>query len=119
MKSWLRVLSITAPIVILCVSIVIYSIYWITTPGNYQQRVDLIEVGMSEKQVEAIMGLEGDFTAKTKKYAITGSNRQRVWVVGEKGDQLEIVIVFDADSRVVTKEIYKSSAILNRLFKDL
>jgi hypothetical protein len=120
MKRYLRLLAISAPIVaILLVGTVIYSIYWITTPGDYEQRFDRIKVGMSETEVQDIIGSEGDFTAKTKKYAISGNNRQRVWVVREKEEQLEIVIVFDANSRVVTKEIYKSSAILNRLFKDL
>jgi hypothetical protein len=120
MKHSLRVFAIGALIVaFLVVGFVVYLIYWITTPGDYEGRFDRIKVGMSEKEVEDIMGSEGDITAKTKKYAITGHNRQRVWAVTEKGENLELVVVFDADSQVVTKQIYKSSVILNEILKDL
>ena len=48
-----------------------------------------------------------------KKYRITGDNRQRVWTVCEKGQQMQMVIVFDSNSRVVDKEIWKSLPILD------
>ncbi len=107
-------------VVILVVGMVIYLIYWIRTPGDYQQRFDRINVGMSEQEVEDVLGSEGDVTAKTKKFLITGNNRQRVWHLKEKGDHVWIIVVFDGNSRVVNKEIEKHSVILNDyIFKDM
>jgi hypothetical protein len=118
MKSWWRFLRIAALTVgVLLFGIVTYFVYWYSMPGTFEQRFDRIEVGMTEKRVQDIMGSDGDATGK--KYRITGDERQRVWVVIEKGTRLEIVVVFDGDSRVATKDIYKTIVIINELFKDL
>jgi hypothetical protein len=90
---------------------------WYSRPGTFEQRYNRVEVGMTEEKVQNIMGSEGDTTGK--KYRITGDERQRVWVVTEKGTRLEIVVVFDDNSRVITKDIYKSPVIYERIFKDL
>jgi hypothetical protein len=121
MKRSLSFWGITGPIVvILFVGMVIYLIYWVTTPGDYQQRFNRINVGMSEQEVEDVLGSEGDVTAWIGEFPITGNNRQRVWHVKEKGDHVWIIVVFDGNSRVVNKGIEKHSVILNDyVFKDL
>jgi hypothetical protein len=115
MKRWLRILGIT--VIIVVIAFVGIIIYWASTAGTYESRYYDIQVGMSESEVQDIMGSKGDSTGKG--YRITGDNRQRVWLVEEKGQRLEIVIVFDSNSRVITKEIYKSSLIVNQLLKDM
>jgi hypothetical protein len=111
----LKVLAIAA--LILALVVVGAVIYLIVTPGDHEARYSSIEVGMSEKQVQDIMGSEGDSTLKN--YRIAGDNRQRVWLVKERGQRLEIVVVFDTRSRVVAKDIYKSSLIVNYILKDV
>src|SRR5882672_2509569 len=103
MKRW-KVLAIIGLIV--AIAVVLAVIYWTTTPGDYERRFSRIEVGMSEKDVQNLMGSEGK--SPLKKYAIAEDKRQRVWVITERGQQIEFVVVFDADSRVVTKEKYKA-----------
>jgi hypothetical protein len=115
LKLWLKAFGIIGLIVGMFVVLVV--IYWILTPGNYESRFSRIEVGMSESQVLDIMGSEGDSTHK--QYRIAGDNRQRVWVVKERGQRLEIVVVFDDDWRVIAKDLYKSSVMLNEVLKDL
>ena len=84
---------------------------WTVTPGDQERRFRQIRAGMFEGEVRIIMGSRGDPAAK--KYRITGDNRQRVWTVCEKGQQMQMVIVFDSSSRVVDKEIWKSLPILD------
>jgi hypothetical protein len=84
---------------------------WTVTPGDQERRFRQIRAGMFEGEVRSIMGSSGDPAAK--KYRITGDNRQRVWTVCEKGQRMQIVIVFDSTSRVVDKEIWKSLPILD------
>src|SRR2546421_8045544 len=84
---------------------------WTVTPGDQERRFRQIRAGMFEGEVRIIMGSRGDPAAK--KYRITGDNRQRVWTVCEKGQQMQMVIVFDNSSRVVDKEIWKSLPILD------
>jgi len=93
--------------------VVVILVCWMITPGQSERRFYQIQTGMSEKNIQNIMGSDGDSAGK--KYRITGDKRQRVWVVHEKIKQIEIVIVFDSDSRVAGKEIYKSLTILNYL----
>jgi hypothetical protein len=84
---------------------------WTVTPGDQERRFRQIRAGMFEGEVRIIMGSSGDPAAK--KYRITGDNRQRVWTVREKGQRMQMVIVFDSNSRVVDQEIWKSLPILD------
>jgi hypothetical protein len=115
LKRWLKAFGIAGLIVGIFVVLVV--IYWTLTPGNHESRYSRIEVGMPERQVLEIMGSEGE--SAQKGYRIAGDNRARVWVIKEKGQRLEIVVVFDDDSRVIAKDMYKSSVIMNEILKDL
>jgi hypothetical protein len=103
--------------VIVAIAGFVGTIYLTVTPGDYERRFSRIKMGMAEKDVQDLMGSEGNSTYA--KYIITGDNRQRVWVIKERGQQIVFVVVFDASSRVVAKELYKSSQIINYMFKDM
>jgi hypothetical protein len=118
MKDWQRLWRIGGEtLVAVAVALVIALIWWYAKSGPYEQRFDQIQIGMTEATVEDVMGSEDDLTRK--KYRITGDERQRVWVVTEKGYRLELVVVFGSDSRVLTKEIYKTRLLDEVIFKDL
>jgi hypothetical protein len=119
MKSAGKMLWVIGGLIValLVVAVLIGWICWFSKPGTYEQRFDRIETGMTETMVQDIMGSEGDLTKK--KYQITGDNRQRVWVITEKGYRLVLVVVFDTDSRVLTKGMYKTRLLDEIIFKDM
>jgi hypothetical protein len=115
MKRWLKLAAILGGII--GVAVVVAAIYLATTPGDYERRFSRIEVGMSEKEVQNLMGSDGK--SPSWKYAIAEDKPQRVWVIKERGQIIEFVVVFDADSLVIMKEMYKHSQVLNYLLKDV
>jgi hypothetical protein len=89
--------------------------YWLMLPGKSETRFRNIRVGMPRLEVQEIMGSNGDSTEKRYRIADKEQQTQKVWLAREKLKDIEIVVVFDDDSRVIAKDIYKSWTVLNWL----